>query len=120
MPEAVVRWDPDQGGLVGADGEPVTNGQASKARRYNDGGLVELVDQSLEGGAYVRTFAVDPLPSCSMSYPVTVSEAEGTRWYTCQCQRARSTARTDAGLCSHVLAVAAHLEHVDLDDRRRA
>lgn len=113
-----IAWD--GANLVAPDGSPVTDAQQAKARRYlRDGGirLVGSTDTAQGWGLphkTVESYEIAPIPGTHQVRHVTVTthlngaEQVTARDWSCDCQRATGTSRSDPATCSHVLAVHAY------------
>lgn len=109
----IVAWNPDRENLVGQDGAVMTDAQETKARAYLDRDLIAKVSDATNGtGARVEFYEIKPLPGCKQTRRVWVESRsvdptvdEKCALYTCDCQKAKGTARTPPGPCSHELAV---------------
>lgn len=106
--------------LVSPDGSPITDSQAAKARRYLQDGGIRLTSSTDDARGWglpystVDVYQLAPIPGCHQVRRVTVTthfDAAGQvrgRSYRCDCQKARGTATTQSGTCSHTLAVHAY------------
>jgi len=112
----IVSWD-RRLGLVGQDRAPITYARRSKARQILGRQLLQqgrvLV---VEPGRMVTEWTCAPLPACKQTHRLvheqrlvagTLREAQR---YACDCQGFNGTRTTTPELCSHAIALRAHIE----------